>query len=80
MSVLLVDDHELVAETLAVSLRAAGIDVVRCGSILQDAVLASIEEYRPHLVLLDLDLGGRDRVAPDRTGDRTGVASRHADR
>jgi len=59
VSVLLVDDHELVAETLAVSLRAAGIDVVRCGSILQDAVLASIEEYRPHLVLLDLDLGGR---------------------
>ena len=59
MSVLLVDDHELVAETLAVSLRAEGIDVVRCGSIHPDAVLAAIEEYRPHLVLLDLDLGGR---------------------
>ena len=56
MSVLLVDDHEL-----AVSLRAAGIDVVRCGSILQDAVLASIDEYRPHLVLLDLDLGDGPR-------------------
>lgn len=62
MSVLLVDDHELVAETLAVSLRAEGIDVVRCESIHPDAVLASIDEYRPHLVLLDLDLGGRSAL------------------
>jgi len=60
--VLLVDDHELVAETLAMSLRAGGIDVVRCRSIQSDAVLAAIEEYRPHLVLLDLDLGGRSAL------------------
>jgi DNA-binding NarL/FixJ family response regulator len=57
--VLLVDDHELVAETLAVSLRAEGIDVARCVSIESDAVLASIEEHNPTLLVLDLHLGGR---------------------
>ena len=59
MRVLLVDDHELVAETLAVSLRAEGIDVVRCSSIESDAVLASIDQHHPTLVVLDLHLGGR---------------------
>ncbi len=62
MRVLLVDDHELVAETLAVSLRAEGIDVVRCVSIEPDAVLASIDEHRPTLVVLDLHLGGRSAL------------------
>ena len=57
MRVLLVDDHELVAETLALSLRAEGIDVVRCASIHSDAVLASIEKHRPDVVVLDLHLG-----------------------
>jgi len=60
--VLLVDDHELVAETLAVSLRGEGIEVVRCAPIHPEAVLTSIDEHRPNLVLLDLHLGGQNAL------------------
>jgi two-component system nitrate/nitrite response regulator NarL len=65
---LLVDDHQLLVETLQMSLRATGLDVsvAPCGSF--DEVLAEAAAVRPDLVVLDLDLQGAgygyDLVAP----------------
>jgi len=55
---LLVDDHQLLAETLLVSLTQAGLtaSVAPCGSF--DEVLAAATAVRPTLVVLDLDLQG----------------------
>jgi DNA-binding NarL/FixJ family response regulator len=65
--VAIVDDHALVAETLAAALPAHGLDAlvvtVRPAAELADVVLAAT----PDLVLLDLDLG--------EYGDSTGIIS-----
>jgi two-component system nitrate/nitrite response regulator NarL len=55
---LLVDDHQLLVETLQMSLRQAGLEVSvpPCASF--DQVLATAAEVRPTLVVLDLDLQG----------------------
>ena len=55
---LLVDDHQLLAETLLVSLTQAGLaaSVAPCGSF--DEVLVEAAAVRPTLVVLDLDLQG----------------------
>lgn len=50
-TVLIVDDHELVATSLALGLRAEGLDARTC------APAAAVETPGPGLVLLDLDLG-----------------------
>jgi DNA-binding NarL/FixJ family response regulator len=62
--VLIVDDHGLLAEALALSLRAEGSDAEAIVPASVDAVLAAVEQHRPRLVLLDVDLG---------FGDTTGV-------
>lgn len=56
-SVLIVEDHELLAETLRVALVAEGVaaELVRPES--PQAILAAVAAVRPSLVLLDLDLG-----------------------
>ena len=52
--VLLVEDHPLVAETMAAALRAAGLEV---RALLSAAGFDEIiVDYRPHLVVLDLDI------------------------
>jgi two-component system, NarL family, nitrate/nitrite response regulator NarL len=55
---LLVDDHQLLVETLQMSLGSIGFDVsvAPCGSF--DEVLAAAAKVRPTLVVLDLDLQG----------------------
>lgn len=55
---LLVDDHQLLAETLLVSLTQAGLtaSLSPCGSFAE--VLAEAATARPTLVVLDLDLQG----------------------
>ena len=55
---LLVDDHQLLVDTLQMSLAQAGfsVSVAPCGSF--DEVLAEAAAVRPTLVVLDLDLQG----------------------
>jgi DNA-binding NarL/FixJ family response regulator len=56
-TIAIVDDHELIAETLRVALTQAGVDA-RCVRPRElDEVLAELLELHPDLVLLDLKLG-----------------------
>lgn len=63
-----VDDHELLATTLALALEARGYEVHRPSMTDLDGALADLARFRPGVTLLDLDLGavgdGRDLVAP----------------
>src|ERR1700742_656459 len=56
MRVLIVDDHELLAETLRLALTAEGYDVV-VPSLSPDEIFAAAQITAPDVVLLDLDLG-----------------------
>jgi DNA-binding NarL/FixJ family response regulator len=63
-AIAIVDDHELIAETLRVALNQAGIDA-RCVRPRElDDVHAELLELRPTLVLLDLDLGSFGDTTP----------------
>jgi DNA-binding NarL/FixJ family response regulator len=56
-SVLIIEDHSLMAESLAVALGAEGFTAtVAIGKSARD-VLTQAEAFRPDVVLLDLDLG-----------------------
>lgn len=57
MRLLIVEDHELLSQSLAVSLRGEGVDVAVTSGPTSEDVLATAESYTPDLVLLDLDLG-----------------------
>lgn len=65
---LIVEDHELLAASVALALQAAGLVVERPGSTSPTTVLERCEVVRPRTVLLDLDLGddvdGTALVAP----------------
>jgi len=56
-SILIVDDHELLAQTLALALRGRGheADVVVVESV--DTIVKEVRARKPELVLLDLELG-----------------------
>lgn len=56
-SVAIVEDHQLLAETLATNLRARGIDAEIVQLSEPADLLADLLEIRPRLVVLDLDLG-----------------------
>lgn len=53
----IVDDHCLFRESLAVALRAQGLEVVEPTLVSLDGVCTQLLELRPAAVLLDLDLG-----------------------
>lgn len=55
--VVIVEDHALLAETVSLALHAEGLDVTMAGVANRDAILETIAEVTPTLVLLDLDLG-----------------------
>ena len=57
--VLLVDDHELLAGTLAGALRSRGYEAVHRQPASAEAVVQATRELQPEVVLLDLDLGSR---------------------
>ena len=57
-SVLIVEDHELLAQTLLYALRAEGLVAEFIKPTSRDAILKMAEEVRPTVVLLDLELGG----------------------
>lgn len=86
MKVLIVEDHELLAGTMAMALRQQGLEVHAAAGPSASAVVDLAEKLAPVLVLLDLDLGstmgsGLDLIRPlIDTGARvvmvTGVADR----
>jgi DNA-binding NarL/FixJ family response regulator len=85
--VLIVEDHELLAQSVGFALAGEGC-LVRLSTLRgMDEVLAEADEHRPDVVLLDLDLGGDlgdgvGLIAPLRSrGGQvvvvTGTTSRH---
>jgi DNA-binding NarL/FixJ family response regulator len=59
-NVLIVDDHDLVAMSLALCLRSEGLHAQRHAARSRDGILTAMATLVPGVVLLDLDLG-RDR-------------------
>lgn len=57
--VLIIEDHELLAQSLELALRAQGMAAQRVGGLGQSEVLSTAAALQPGLVLLDLDLGGQ---------------------
>jgi DNA-binding NarL/FixJ family response regulator len=57
--VFIVDDHELLAQSVALALSGEGCGVRVSSLSGMDEVLAEAQEHPPDVVLLDLDLGGR---------------------
>ena len=56
-SVLIIDDHDLVATSLAMSLRSVGLQAQRHTPRSRQDILAASAMLRPGIVLLELDLG-----------------------
>jgi two-component system, NarL family, nitrate/nitrite response regulator NarL len=57
-SVLIVEDHELLAQSLAFALRAEGIEAEMMKPDSAGRILDAAADQRPTVVLLDLELGG----------------------
>ena len=56
-NVLIVDDHDLVAMSLALCLRSEGMHAERHAARSRDGILTAVATLVPGVVLLDLDLG-----------------------
>jgi DNA-binding NarL/FixJ family response regulator len=56
-TVLIIDDHDLVATSLAISLRSAGLRARQHAVRSRDSVIVAAAAVPPGVVLLDLDLG-----------------------
>ena len=67
LSILIVDDHDLVGTSLALALTAEGFQARRSAAVDRAGVLKEAETLPPGLALLDLDLG-RDRQGRRRDG------------
>lgn len=63
-SVLIVDDHELVGSSLALSLRAEGEDAFYRPTRSAQAVLDTARRIQPGLLVLDLELGRDEHGTP----------------
>lgn len=58
LRILLVDDHKLLVQSLALALRAEGLVVEIADLDDRDALIRTVQSHPPTLVLLDLELGG----------------------
>jgi DNA-binding NarL/FixJ family response regulator len=67
LSILIVDDHDLVGTSLAVALTAEGFQARRAAAVDRAGVLREADSLPTGLALLDLDLG-RDRQGRRRDG------------
>jgi DNA-binding NarL/FixJ family response regulator len=63
-TVLIIDDHDLVATAIAMTLRSAGLQARRHVVRSREGVLLTIATLSPGVVLLDLDLGRDPDGAP----------------
>lgn len=57
MRILLVEDHPIISESLALALRVEGMDVRVAGELTVDAVLDLARDFDPAVAVLDLFLG-----------------------
>jgi two-component system nitrate/nitrite response regulator NarL len=85
VTVLIIEDHELLAQTLVIALNAEGCRARVAGLTSPAMVLQQVHKLRPGVVLLDLDLGalgdGVALVAPlTQLGARVLVVSGTTDR
>jgi DNA-binding NarL/FixJ family response regulator len=64
VDVVVVEDHELLAQSLALALRGRGLDVMISSGLTADPVIDLVRVHRPRLVLLDLDLGDHGPSVP----------------
>jgi DNA-binding NarL/FixJ family response regulator len=55
---MVVDDHALIAESVAAALRASGLEVGLADLSSRDRLVTAVTALPPDLVLLDLELGG----------------------
>jgi len=62
--VLIIEDHELLAQSLELALRAEGMAARWVGGVDRSEVLSTAAALQPGLVLLDLDLGGKELGIP----------------
>ena len=62
--IVVIDDHELLAEALCIALRADGMDAVRIVPRAPALLAAEILGRAPDVVLLDLDLGPYGESTP----------------
>lgn len=58
MRALIVDDHEMIAQGIAVALDAAGVQTEVTSGPTSEAVITLAERHQPDVVLLDLQIGG----------------------
>lgn len=63
MRVIMIEDHELLAQSLQLTLKAENVDVIRLWSDDRDGLLAQTVAHAPGLLLLDFDLGDNIGVA-----------------
>ncbi len=56
--VVIVDDHELLSQSLEFALVAAGMNVTRCTELADEHIVAAIDTIAPDVLLLDLFLDG----------------------
>jgi ActR/RegA family two-component response regulator len=63
-NVLIVDDHDLVATSLALYLRSKGLHARRHAARSRDGILTATATLAPGVVLLDLDLGRGPTAQP----------------
>jgi two-component system, NarL family, nitrate/nitrite response regulator NarL len=64
VDVLVVEDHELLAQSVAYALRDRGLHVVISPSLTPDPVSQLVRDRQPRLVLLDLDFGDHGSSVP----------------
>lgn len=57
-TIVIVDDHGLLAQSLSFALQAQGFAVERCDELTADGILTTIADADAEVVLLDLDVGG----------------------
>jgi PAS domain S-box-containing protein len=81
LRVMLVDDEPDARDLLAVSLEQGGAAVLKLDSV--DAAVAALPDYRPHVLLADIEMPGKDgysllqtvrRLAPDQGGLTPSIA------
>lgn len=75
--VLVVDDHELVSESLTIALRSRGIPATSCTVTDAEGVLVCAAAMQPGVVLLDVELGRDSGGDPIDSAELTGAL--HAD-
>lgn len=64
VDVLIVEDHELLAQSLTYALRAEGLAVATSADLAPETLMARVTAARPQLVLLDYDLGEHGTSLP----------------